>query len=82
MFKMVENNSKDIGEMKQQLEKVTKILESKLMSTQFIEEELTVDVMYVNEGAPKMMLLDSGAPKSVVSKEWIESYLKGMVENG
>ena len=78
MFKMVENNSKDIGEMKKTLEKVTKILESKLMNTQFVEEELTVDVMYVNEGAPKMMLLDSGAPKSVVSKEWIESYLKDM----
>ena len=32
----------------------------------------------MNAGAPRMMLIDSGAPKSVVSKEWIEGYLKDM----
>ena len=76
MFKMIENQQKEIGEIKKQMEKMTKMMESKLMNTQFVEEELTVDVMYVNEGTPKMMLIDSGAPKSVVSKEWIEGYLK------
>ncbi len=30
----------------------------------------------MNAGAPRMMLIDSGALKSVVSKEWIEGYLK------
>ena len=32
----------------------------------------------MNAGAPRMMLINSGAPKSVVSKEWIEGYLKDM----
>ena len=32
----------------------------------------------MNAGAPRMILIDSGAPKSVVSKEWIEGYLKDM----
>ena len=30
----------------------------------------------MNAGPPRMMLIDSGATKSVVSKEWIEGYLK------
>ena len=30
----------------------------------------------MNAGAPRMMLIDSWAPKSVVSKERIEAYLK------
>ena len=37
-----------------------------------------MDVKYVNVGAPRMMFIDSGAPKSVVSKEWIEGYLQNM----
>ena len=34
--------------------------------------------MFTNASAPRMMLIDSGAPKSVVSKDWIERYLKDM----
>ena len=41
-------------------------------------EEVVVDVNLMNEGAPKMMLIDSGAPKSVVSREWIDGYIKDM----
>ena len=37
-----------------------------------------MNVNLMNEGVPKMMLIDSGAPKSVVSREWIDRYLKDM----
>ena len=38
---------------------------------------MIVYVKFMNAGAPRMMLIDSGAPNSVVSKEWrIEGYLK------
>ena len=45
------------------------LLKCKLVNTQFVEE---------GAGAPRIMLIDSGAPKSVVSREWIEGYLKDM----
>ena len=32
----------------------------------------------INEGKARMMLVDCGAPKSVVSREWIEGYLNYM----
>ena len=39
---------------------------------------MIVDVKFMNAGAPRMMLMDSGSPNSVVSKEWIEGYLDDM----
>ena len=71
MFQKVESLEKDMKEIKE-------MLKGKFVNTQFVEEEVIVDVKYVNAGAPRMMLIDSGAPKSVVSKEWIEGYLKDM----
>ena len=69
MFKKVETLEKDMKEIKE-------MLKGKFVNTQFVEEEVIVDVKFMNAGAPRMMLIDSGAPKSVVSKEWIEGYLK------
>ena len=60
------------------LQQIKKILEKLTVKTQFVEEELVVDLKFVNAGAPRMMLIDSGAPKSVVSKMWIEGYLQEM----
>ena len=54
------------------------MLKGKVINGHFVEEDVIVDVKYINAGAPRMMLIDSGAPKSVVSKEWIEGYLKDM----
>ena len=41
-----------------------------------MEEEIIIDVKYVNAVAERMMLIDSGAPKSKLSKKWLEGYLK------
>ena len=35
-----------------------------------------IDVKYVKEGQERVMLIDSGAPKSKVSFRWFEGYLK------
>ena len=57
-------------------------MKNKLVNTQFVEEEIIVDVRYVNARAERMMLIDSGAPKSIVSSRWLEGYLRdGKVSN-
>ena len=68
LFNKVETLEKDMKEMKE-------MLKGKL-NIQFVEEEVIVDVKLINAGAPRVMLIDSGALKSVESKEWIEEYLK------
>ena len=48
----------------------------KTINTQYVEEEIVIDIKYVNEGKERMMLIYSGAPKSIVSSRWFEGYLK------
>ena len=69
MFKKVENLEKEMKEIKD-------ILKNKLINTQFVEEEIVIDVKYVNDGTDRMMLIDNGAPKSIVSSRWLNGYLK------
>ena len=71
LFKKVENLEKDMKEMKE-------MLKGKVISGHFVEEDVVIDVNLINDGAARMMLVDCGAPKSVVSREWIEGYLKDM----
>ena len=37
---------------------IKKMLKNKLIDTQFVEEEIVIDVKYVNMGADRMMLID------------------------
>ena len=55
---------------------IKEILKNKLVSTQFEEEDFVIHVKYVNVGAERMMLIDNGAPKSIVSKKWFAEYIK------
>ena len=51
-------------------------MKNKLISTQFVEEEIVIDVKYINEGQEGMMLIDNGVPKSLVSSRWFDGYLQ------
>ena len=72
LFKKVERMEKKFEKFEKEIKEM---LKKKLVSAQFIEEEFVIDVKYVNAGAERMMLIDSGAPKSIVSKKWLAEYL-------
>ena len=44
------------------MKEIKEMLKDKFVNTQFVEEEVKVDVKFMNAGAPRMMLIDSGAP--------------------
>ena len=69
MFKKVENLEKEMKQIKD-------ILQNKLINTQSVEEEIVIDVKYVNDGTDRMMLIDNGAPKLIVSSIWLNGYLQ------
>ncbi len=54
------------------------MLKGKVINGHFVEEEVVIDVNFINDGSARMMIVDCGAAKSVVSREWIEGYLKDM----
>ena len=70
----VENLENDNKEIKKTMEKLRDILKGKVINGHFVEEEVVIDVNLINEGKERMMLVDCGVPKSVISREWIEGY--------
>ena len=43
-------------------------MKGKVINRDYLEEEVVIDVNYMNDGAARMMLVDCGAPKSVVNR--------------
>ena len=78
LFKKVESLEKDNKQLIKDVGELKEMIKGKVINGHFVEEEVIVNVNLMNEGAPKMMLIDSGAPKSVVSREWIDGYIKDM----
>lgn len=62
-IKMQRRDKKKSEKLEKGLNEVNEILKNKLISTQFAEEEIVIDVKYVYEGQEKMMLIDNGKPK-------------------
>ena len=78
LFKKVENLEMDNKEIKKTMEELKDKLKGKVIYGHFVEEEVVIDVNLINDGKARMMLVDCGAPKSVVSRKWIEGYLRDM----
>ena len=77
LAKNVENNGKDIQEIKKQLKEIIEKID-KVKVNHFVEEEYTVNVRYVDEAKGMQMIVDSGAPVLIATSKWIEIYLKEM----
>ena len=61
MFKKIEMMEKKFEKFEKAQNEMKEILQNRLISTQFIEEEIIIDIKYVNAGAERMILIDSGA---------------------
>ena len=73
MFRKVEKIDKNNEELKKELQEIKEML--KTINTQYVLGVIVINVKYVNEGQERLMLIDSGAPKSIVSSRWLEGYL-------
>ena len=55
---------------------VLEMMKKKMVNTQFVEEEIIIDVKYMEKNVDNMMIIDSGAPVSIVSAAWFDEYVK------
>ena len=76
MYKKIEVIEKELKEFQKLQNEIKDMLKNKVISTQFVEEEIAIDVKFVNDGSDRMMLIDNGAPRSIVSSKWFNSYLQ------
>merc|ERR1712237_94091 len=58
-------------EMKDVIKKLTTTI-----NTKYMEEEIFIDVKYVEKEIENLMIVDSGAPVSLMSSAWLNNYLK------
>ena len=57
LFKREETLEKDNKEIKNEMKEIKELLKGKFINNHFVEEEVVVDIKYMNAGAPKIMLI-------------------------
>ena len=76
LLKKVEAMEKDNTVIKTSIKNMEEMMKKITINTKFIEEEIVIDVKYVEKDIENMMVLDSGAPVSLMSSAWFNNYLK------
>ena len=52
------------------------MLKKVTINAQYVEEEVFIDVKYVQKELENSMIIDSGAPVSLISSTWLKNYIK------
>merc|ERR1712105_420849 len=79
LVKKVEGMEKKIISIEKSLGGVSRIeemLKKVTINTQFVEEEIFIDVKYLQKETDNSMIIDSGAPVSLLSSTWLRSYMQ------
>ena len=76
MLKKVEAMEKDNVAIKTSIKNIEEMMKKVTINTKFVEEEIVIDVKYVEKDIENMMIIDSGAPVSLMSSAWFNNYLK------
>ena len=58
------------------LSRIEEMLKKVTINTQYVEEEIFIDVKYVQKETDNSMIIDSGAPVSLLSSTWLRSYMQ------
>merc|ERR1712237_283242 len=79
LVKKVESIEKEISTIKQSvggIKKIEEMLKKVTINTQFVEEEISIDIKYVQKEIDNSMIIDSGAPVSLMSSAWLANYIE------
>ena len=67
---------KDSIAMKTCIKNMEEMIKKLTINTKYVEEEIFIDVKYVEKEIENMMIIDSGAPVSLMSSAWFRNYLR------
>ena len=68
---------KENAEIKKSLKEVSEqVKKLVVVSTKYVEEEIVIDMKLGEKDVENMMVIDSGAPISLVSQAWFEKYVE------
>merc|ERR1712090_34556 len=79
LVKKVEGIEKELSTIKQSvggIKKIEEMLKKVTINTQYVEEEYCIDIKYVQKEFDNTMIIDSGAPVSLMSSTWFDNYIE------
>ena len=79
LVKKVEGMEKKINLIEKSIAGVSRIeemLKKGTINTQYVEEEIFIDIKYVQKETENSMIIDSGAPVSLISNAWLKNYME------
>merc|ERR1711905_37893 len=79
LVKKVEGIEKKINTIEKSIAGVSRIeemLKKGMINTQYVEEEIFIDIKYVQRETENSMIIDSGAPVSLISNAWLKNYME------
>ena len=62
--------------LEKDMKTIMELIKKNPVVTKFVEEEIVINVNYVDKSVVDHMIVDTGAPVSIVSLSWIEKYLR------
>ena len=77
MFKKVEEIERKVekvDKIEKSINKIMEMLKKSLVNMKFVEEEILVDVKFVDARKGTRMIVDSGAHLSLLSLSWLKRY--------
>ena len=74
---------KKVEKVEKSIEEILEMLKKNPTNMKYVEEEIVIDVKFVDKNTGMRMIVDSGAPLSLVSSNWLKDYLldTGVEEN-
>ena len=79
LFKKVEEIEKKmekVDRMEKSVGEMMEMLKRNPINMKYVEEEIIIDVKFVDTNIGQRMIVDSGAPLSIISSNWLEKYIK------
>ena len=79
LFKKVEEIEKKmekVEEIEMSVSKILEMLKQNPVTMKYVEEEIVIDVKFVDASIGSRMIVGSGAPLSIMSSSWLKRYIK------
>ena len=75
----IEKKVEKLDKVEKKLDNILEMITKNLVNVKFVEEEIVIDVKFVDETRGSKMIVDSGAPLSIVSERWFKRYIEEKV---
>ena len=72
---VIEKKLEKVDKVKKSVIEIMEMLKNNLINMKYVEDEIVIDMKFVDASNEMRMIVGSGAPISIVSSTWLKKYL-------